>query len=110
MEADNVKKGGICFLCVIYTYFRVPEPRGRSFAELDILFEKKVPARKFQTTEVDVFTESVEGGVMAGYKETLEREKVAAVPGGGGVSGAATGAGGEEGEKRAGVLGAVEIQ
>jgi MFS transporter, SP family, general alpha glucoside:H+ symporter len=28
---------------------------GRSFAELDVLFEKEVSARKFATTQVDVF-------------------------------------------------------
>ncbi|KAF2015349.1 maltose permease MAL61 [Aaosphaeria arxii CBS 175.79] len=50
--------GGSCFLCIIYTYFRLPEPKGRSFAELDLLFEKKVPARKFATTNVDVFHEA----------------------------------------------------
>jgi MFS transporter, SP family, general alpha glucoside:H+ symporter len=49
---------GICFLCVIYTYFRVPEPQGRTFAELDLLFEHKVSARKFATTEIDVFADS----------------------------------------------------
>ncbi|KAJ6587619.1 MFS transporter [Mycena vulgaris] len=47
--------GGICFLCVVYTYFRLPEPQGRSFAELDLLFEKGVSARKFASTRVDVF-------------------------------------------------------
>lgn len=50
--------GGICFLCIIWTYFRLPEPRGRSFAELDLLFEKKVPARQFASTKVDVFEET----------------------------------------------------
>lgn len=50
--------GGICFLCIIWTYFRLPEPMGRSFAELDLLFEKKVSARKFASTEVDVFEET----------------------------------------------------
>ncbi|PSN70674.1 maltose permease MAL61 [Corynespora cassiicola Philippines] len=50
--------GGICFLCIIYTYFRIPEPKGRSFAELDLLFEKKISARKFATTEIDVFAET----------------------------------------------------
>ncbi|SPO01521.1 probable alpha-glucoside transport protein [Cephalotrichum gorgonifer] len=64
--------GGICFLCVVYTYFRVPEPRGRTFAELDILFEKKVSARKFESTEVDVFSQGVDEGVMSGYKATLK--------------------------------------
>jgi MFS transporter, SP family, general alpha glucoside:H+ symporter len=28
---------GICFCSIIYTFFRVPEPRGRTFAELDLL-------------------------------------------------------------------------
>ncbi|KAE9399715.1 sugar transporter [Gymnopus androsaceus JB14] len=50
----------ICFLCIIYTYFRVPEPRGRSFAELDLLFERGVSARKFSTTNVDVFDINVD--------------------------------------------------
>ncbi|KAF7368455.1 MFS general substrate transporter [Mycena venus] len=36
--------GGICFCCIVYTYYRVPEPQGRSFAELDLLFEKGVSA------------------------------------------------------------------
>lgn len=52
---------GICFCCIVYTYFRLPEPRGRTFAELDLLFEREIPARKFESTHVDVFTESVNG-------------------------------------------------
>lgn len=55
---------GICFLCIIYTYFRVPEPAGRTFAELDLLFERGVNARKFASTKVDVFDETVEGSVV----------------------------------------------
>ncbi|KAF2859447.1 sugar transporter [Piedraia hortae CBS 480.64] len=51
---------GLAFCCIVYTYFRVPEPKGRTFAELDVLFEKKVPARRFQKTEVDPFAERVE--------------------------------------------------
>ncbi|KAM0245850.1 hypothetical protein ACHAP5_005170 [Fusarium lateritium] len=56
--------GGICFLCIIYTYFRLPEPNGRTFAELGILFEKRISARKFATTKVDVFHESVDDQVL----------------------------------------------
>ncbi|OJJ45236.1 hypothetical protein ASPZODRAFT_143882 [Penicilliopsis zonata CBS 506.65] len=53
---------GSCLLCFIWTYFRLPEPKGRTYAELDLLFEQKVPARKFKTTHVDPFTgESVTG-------------------------------------------------
>lgn len=51
--------GGSCFLCIVYAYFRVPEPKGRTFAELDILFEKKVSTRKFASTHVDVFDDTV---------------------------------------------------
>lgn len=60
---------GICFLCIIYTFFRLPEPRGRSFAELDVLFERKVPARKFHKTKVDVFHEHVEEKVLDQFKQ-----------------------------------------
>ncbi|EGR45879.1 maltose permease [Trichoderma reesei QM6a] len=59
--------GGICFCCIVYTYFRLPEPRGRTFAELDVLFEKKIPARKFSSTKVDVFHESIDEKVMHQY-------------------------------------------
>lgn len=34
---------------------RLPEPAGRTYAELDELFERKVPARKFRKTRVEVF-------------------------------------------------------
>ncbi|KAK5143771.1 hypothetical protein LTR04_001776 [Oleoguttula sp. CCFEE 6159] len=62
---------GICFLCIVYTYFRVPEPQGRSFAELDLLFERGVSARKFATTDVDVFDTTVRGSVVDIYEEKL---------------------------------------
>ena len=60
---------GICFLCIIYTYFRVPEPQGRSFAELDLLFERGISARKFATTDVDVFDATVDASVIHQYEE-----------------------------------------
>ncbi|OJD16372.1 hypothetical protein ACJ73_08890 [Blastomyces percursus] len=60
--------GGVCFCCIIYTYFRVPEPRGRSFAELDILFERGVCARRFPETVVDVFEEDVQAEAVPGYR------------------------------------------
>ncbi|KPI41012.1 Maltose permease MAL61 [Cyphellophora attinorum] len=59
--------GGICFLCIIYTYFRVPEPRGRSFAELDLMFERRIAARKFAKYDIDVFADEV-GGHVGGTK------------------------------------------
>ena len=61
---------GLCFLCIIYTYFRIPEPRGRTFAELDLLFERKISARKFAKTEVDVFEETVDEGLINQYGDS----------------------------------------
>lgn len=46
---------GFSFVSLIWSYFRLPEPKGRSFAELDALFAQGVPARKFKSTVIDVF-------------------------------------------------------
>jgi SP family general alpha glucoside:H+ symporter-like MFS transporter len=46
---------GFCFLCVTWSFFRLPEPKGRTYGELDVLFEQGVPARKFKSTMVDPF-------------------------------------------------------
>ncbi|CAO2649107.1 Nn.00g100560.m01.CDS01 [Neocucurbitaria sp. VM-36] len=46
---------GTCFGCFIWAFFRLPEPKGRTFAELDILFEKRVSARQFRHTVVESF-------------------------------------------------------
>jgi len=40
---------------IVWTFFRLPEPKGRTFGELDILFEERVPARHFSRTQVDEF-------------------------------------------------------
>jgi SP family general alpha glucoside:H+ symporter-like MFS transporter len=47
----------------------VPEPSGRSFAELDLLFKQGVSARKFATTQVNVFKEDIDGDIMNRYHE-----------------------------------------
>lgn len=65
--------GGICFLCIVYTYFRVPEPTGRTFAELDLLFKKGVSARKFASTEVDVFAEDIGSGPKTSDVSHIEK-------------------------------------
>ena len=43
--------------CVLIVCLLPLQPQGRSFAELDLLFEKGVSARKFATTRVDVFVD-----------------------------------------------------
>lgn len=44
--------GGTCVLSLIYTYFCVPEPMGRTYAELGILFQRKISARHFANSDV----------------------------------------------------------
>jgi SP family general alpha glucoside:H+ symporter-like MFS transporter len=43
---------GMCALCLLWTYFRLPEPKGRTYGEMDILFERSISARKFRDTDV----------------------------------------------------------
>jgi SP family general alpha glucoside:H+ symporter-like MFS transporter len=47
--------GGMCFLCLTWSFFRLPEPKGRTFAEMDILFEQKISARKFRSAVLDPY-------------------------------------------------------
>ena len=42
-------------LMLVWAYFRLPEPRGRTYEELDILFHRRVSARKFATEQVDAY-------------------------------------------------------
>ncbi|KAF7965992.1 hypothetical protein HWV62_32702 [Athelia sp. TMB] len=42
-------------LSALYCFLRLPETRGRSYGELDLLFEDKVPAWRFKSTKVDQF-------------------------------------------------------
>ncbi|KAK6080392.1 General alpha-glucoside permease 8 [Seiridium cupressi] len=46
---------GLCFLCLTWAFFRLPEPKGRNQGELDILFERRTKARDFAKTKVDQF-------------------------------------------------------
>ena len=56
---------GFCALCFVYSYFRIPEPRNRTYAEMDWLFANKVSARRFAKTHVPKFGE----GSAAVYEE-----------------------------------------
>lgn len=46
---------GINAVCLIWIFFRLPEPLGRTFGELDYLFEHKVKARDFKKAVIDPF-------------------------------------------------------
>ncbi|CAK7235702.1 hypothetical protein SBRCBS47491_009385 [Sporothrix bragantina] len=61
---------GTTFLVLVYHFFRLPEPSGRTFAEMDLLFERRVPARKFKTTNVNAFD------VAVGESDDLDKSNV----------------------------------
>lgn len=42
-------------LVALWSYFRLPETKDRTYEELDVLFNEKVSARKFKKTNVDAF-------------------------------------------------------
>jgi SP family general alpha glucoside:H+ symporter-like MFS transporter len=46
--------GGTGFVCFVLAYFYLPEMKGRSYREIDILFKRKVPARQWTKTVVDI--------------------------------------------------------
>ncbi|KAI1804496.1 sugar transporter [Daldinia bambusicola] len=48
-------------LFTAWIFFRLPETKGRTYAELDILFENKVSARKFASTTVETLLRGTEG-------------------------------------------------
>lgn len=62
---------GACFLCFLWTYFRLPEPKGRTYGELDILFERKVSARKFRDTDVSPWASQVDD--VVGVRDSDEK-------------------------------------
>lgn len=45
---------GTAFFCTVLSWFFIPEMKDRSFREIDILFRRHVPARKWTQTIVDV--------------------------------------------------------
>ncbi|KAI0395029.1 putative maltose permease [Xylariaceae sp. FL0594] len=45
--------GGLGGLCLVWSYFRVPETKGRTYEDLDVLFDRRVPARQFKTYRIE---------------------------------------------------------
>ncbi|KIY00561.1 uncharacterized protein Z520_03224 [Fonsecaea multimorphosa CBS 102226] len=75
-------KGKSCFffagttlLCLVWCWFRLPEPMGLTYMELDILFEKKAKASKFKEFQVNLagtgyfsLTQTRSDSVWRGYQ------------------------------------------
>ncbi|KAI3398894.1 hypothetical protein diail_8403 [Diaporthe ilicicola] len=61
---SNIFWAGTCGCVLVWVYFRLPEPRGRTYGELDMLFENGVSARKFKGTKVDPYGHGIENSVV----------------------------------------------
>ncbi|KAK4238932.1 general substrate transporter [Achaetomium macrosporum] len=66
---------GSCLLSAVWVYFRLPEPKGRTYAELDLLFKKGVTARKFASTKIDPFAQAAGGEKRLSGEEVEHIEK-----------------------------------
>lgn len=45
--------GGLSALGLVWSFLRVPETRGRTYEELDIMFSRRVPTRQFKRWQMD---------------------------------------------------------
>jgi SP family general alpha glucoside:H+ symporter-like MFS transporter len=52
---------GACVIGLTFTFFMVPESKGRTTAEMDILFQQKISVRKFKSTEISLIRGVQEG-------------------------------------------------
>jgi SP family general alpha glucoside:H+ symporter-like MFS transporter len=58
--------GGCAFVFFVWTFFRLPETKERTYEELDILFDAKIKARDFTKYKVDAYAEGDEALVKQG--------------------------------------------
>ncbi len=66
LNPDQANLGGRCgyvwagtaFVCLAMAYVFLPEMKNRSYREIDILFNRHVPARKWKGTVVDINDDS----------------------------------------------------
>jgi len=52
--ANEHIRGATGFLCLVTAYFYLPEMKGRSYREIDIMFKRRIPARQWKKTVIDV--------------------------------------------------------
>ncbi|KAL1592463.1 hypothetical protein SLS59_009696 [Nothophoma quercina] len=51
--------GGCAFLFFVWTFFRLPETKGRSFEEIDIMFAKGIRARDFKKQVINAYDDEL---------------------------------------------------
>ncbi|OIW22541.1 maltose permease MAL31 [Coniochaeta ligniaria NRRL 30616] len=62
--------GSTAFLVFLWAVFRLPETKGRTYEELDWLFAKRTPTRKFKKAQVDIFDREERQKLEYGLKNT----------------------------------------
>ncbi|KAJ5111972.1 hypothetical protein N7532_000017 [Penicillium argentinense] len=67
--------GAITVCGLVFTYMFVPDCRGRSLEDIDVLFHSSVPARRFHKVDVGTLREHIDGHDMK-HVETLKDETV----------------------------------
>ena len=70
---------GFCFLSLVWGFFRLPETKGLSSEEIDILFENNISARHFTKTNIDTYDTTnlvVKGGEVERVEDTSMPEKM----------------------------------
>jgi SP family general alpha glucoside:H+ symporter-like MFS transporter len=55
--------------CCLWAAFRLPEPKGRTYEELDLLFARKIPAHKFKDYHVDAYEQDANGEILVQAKQ-----------------------------------------
>jgi SP family general alpha glucoside:H+ symporter-like MFS transporter len=60
---------GIAVLFIVWGYFRLPESKGLTYSELDLLFEHKVSSRKFTRENADALKPALTDIAMHNEKQ-----------------------------------------
>jgi len=46
--------GATALICLVVAYFCLPEMKGRSYREIDIMFTRHIPARQWKKTDINI--------------------------------------------------------
>ncbi|CAO1633459.1 unnamed protein product [Parajaminaea phylloscopi] len=74
---------GTCTVILVWCIFRLPETKDRTTAEIDELFAHRLPARKFASTKVDLYSAAYSGAGPHARVDSLDEKSEKA--GGAGV-------------------------
>ena len=65
--------GGLAFISCAYLWVYQPETAGRTYKELDELFAKKIPGRKFKNTRTDAEMEGLQAEEMKKAEKVMHK-------------------------------------